>query len=259
MSPQFGWIGTTRSQAVESLLRRVLKEWHADWSVHPSESIDIETAEERAPFQGGGLALHSKQGEETVLIALAQVDLNCFGAWLAGLPEAPHALAEEVGDSALRDFAGRVGACMSGQVVLAETGKVGWPATATHTQLGALLFRVRVGKFRLPLAVTRIGVDRLAPPEHRAGPMPDNWASRQHALEDTPLTVEAVLSMGRISLREINSLSPGEVLIGECSVSSKAKLRIKGGTRVLASGVPVRRGQLRAITLTSEPSKQELP
>lgn len=259
MNPRFGWIGTTRSQTVESALRRVLREWHADWSVHPSESVGIETAEGYAPFQGVGLALYSEQGDEMVRIALESVDLNCFGAWLAGLSEASHALAEEVGDSALRDFAERVGACMSGQVASSGSGAGGWPAATTHAQLGALLFTARVGEFRLPLAVTRIGVDRLAPPEHRVSTKPDNWASRQRALESTPMTVEAVLSMGRISLRDINSLSPGEVLIGECSVSSKATLRINGSTRVLASGAPVRRGQLRAITLTSEPSKQELP
>lgn len=259
MNPRFGWISKTRSEAVESLLREVLEAWHADWSVHPPGSAGIEPTEERARFTGAGMALRSERDEDLVRIAMADVAQGSFGAWLAGVPETPDTLAEEVGTAALKDLVERMGVCMPGQAAACQTREEDWPTTTTHPRLGALLFAVRLGEFRLPLAVTRIGIDCLVPPEHRAWTKPDNWTSRQRSLESTLVTAEAVLSMGRISLREIKHLSPGEVLIGECSVDSKATLRIKGNSRQLASATPARRGQLRAITLASEPSKQELP
>lgn len=258
MSPRFGWISETRSKAVESRLREVLEVWHGDWSVHPPESAGIAPAEESAPFTAAAIVLRSEQGE-LLRLALAGMELGSVGAWLAGVPDTADTLADEVGVAALMDLVERIGACMPGQAATCQSAEDGWPATTIHPRLGALLFAVRLGDWRLPLAVTRIGVDRLAPAEHRAWTKPDNWASRQRSLENTPVIAEAVLSMGRISLREIKHLAPGEVLIGECSVDSKATLRIKGSHRELASASLTRRGQLRAITLTSESSKQESP
>lgn len=258
MSPRFGWISKTRSEAVESRLREVLEAWHDDWSVHPPESAGVAPAAEPAPSTAGSMVLRSEQGE-LLRLALADVDLGRVGAWLAGVPDTSDTLANDVGVAALRDLVERVGASMPGQVTTCQSVEDGWPATTTQPRLGALLFTVRLGDWRLPLALTRVGSDRLAPAGHRARAKPDNWASRQRSLENTAITAEAVLSMGRISLREIKHLAPGEVLIGECSVNSKATVRIKGSHRKVALATPTRRGQLRAITLTSEPSKQESP
>lgn len=259
VSPRFGWISKPRSEAVESRLRDVLEAWHGDWSVRPPGATGIDPVQERAPCTATGMVLRSERGEELVRLALTGMDLGSVGAWLAGVPETVDTLAEEVGAASLKDLVERIGACMPGQATSCQSTDDDWPATTTYPRLGALLFTVRLGDWRLPLAVTRNGVDRLAPAEHRAWTKPDNWASRQRSLEDTLITVEAVLSMGRISLREIKHLSPGEVLVGECSVDSKATLRIRGSHRELALATPARKGQLRAITLTSGPTKQELP
>lgn len=82
--------------------------------------------------------------------------------------------------------------------------------------------------------------------EHRTfGPL----AAREEALKDMPIDVSATVGRASLSLDEITSLAPGDVILLDGSVS--VPIDVVADSRRVASGFPCRSGRQRAVQLTA--------
>lgn len=236
MADRFGWIGTTRAQAVRARVATIAHGWLAEWRINAPEplvTVDEPTTDLTWRLTAGGsLAL----GSEPSLAAL--------GAWLLGKPEAiDGTLPGLAGEAALTDFVARLTTARDAMSVAT------FPLASrlTDGSLGALSLVLAMDSVRMALRLDRSVVDRLAP--IATSPRAE-LASLHDAVDGARARVVAELDLGSIALSELHGMKPGDVLMTDASLDTLPRLRLShGGSTAFASARLGERHGRRALCL----------
>lgn len=243
---RFGWLGETRRSTLHALLAGLVDDWARGWWIGAADGVIEVHADDKdgAPDKRNKPWL-SNSDAGTFAIYGGGRDADAIGRFLVGVTtDADMELSQRTGEDALHDLAVRIqrraGANKPIQLLRENT-----PLSVEHARLGACRVTAMIGRLQLGLAIDRNLADRLAPP---ASAKDARLVSRQSAIQQAPLTVQAVMDFGSIDLAHLSDLSVGEVLIGDRKLDEPLQIHVQGHGAV-AAGYLRRSGEQRAVVL----------
>ncbi|MBE1162745.1 hypothetical protein [Dyella acidiphila] len=242
---RFGWLGESRRTALHALLAAQLSDWAQAWWIGAADNaIDVHTLDKPAGYERHRpwLALHDSGA---LAIHTGAKDVDAIGRFLAGTnTDADSELAQRVGEEALADLAARI----QHRAGIGKTNALvreAAPLSLEHARLGAYAVGVSIGRMQWELAIDRNLADRLAPP---AASRQAALVSRQHAIQQAPLRVLAMMDFGAVDLAQLSDLSVGEVLVGDRKLDEALQLHVEGHGAI-ATAYLRRLGEQRAVML----------
>jgi hypothetical protein len=241
-------MGDRRRRTLCTRLSTAAERWVADWVSGPvSVSASIKPTEE-AKQTPQGTVIYGVRGARGDRLLIIEVPPG-VAAWVAGarisegVPTGAAGVDSIVAAVTLKLIRGlwsslaRDVATSHGQMErLGEEDQSGRSAA-----LGRHAVRVHLrfdGSQSLELGCllsTSLAADLLA--ERRVQSRFEPPGSRRAALSSVRVGLECELGMLQVAVRDLHSLRPGDVLLTDISLSSRAQLRVRGAKPVIAAGL----------------------
>jgi hypothetical protein len=244
---RFGWLGESRRTALRSLLAIEVAGWSHDWWIHHAAAeVDVRAKSRTHDVSMGSvLPWVSRSESGSIAFDLAGKEIDAVGCYLAGAVSDEDAeWAQHVGQDALEDLATRIHK-RAGSGKSVKLSRLSASEGLLHARLGAYTATIVLGPLKLDMAVDRQLVDRLAPPRTTNAM---SLVSRQDALGNAPLHLDAVMDFGAVNLTHLSDLRVGEVIVGDRALDESLEIYVEGH-RSVATGYLRRSGMQRAVML----------
>ena len=244
---RFGWLGESRRSTLHALLAGLVDDWARGWWVGAADGV----IEVQADHNDGAPDKRNKpwlsiSEAGALAVYTGGRDVDAMGRFLAGVSsDADMELAQQVGEEALHDLAARIQR-RAGANKAPQLSRENAPLSIEHARLGACRVTATIGRLQLGLAIDRNLADRLAPAAATAKDA--RLVSRQAAIQQAPLKVQAVMDFGLVDLAHLSDLSVGEVLIADRKLDEPLQIHVQGHGAV-AAGYLRRSGEQRAVVL----------
>jgi len=244
---RFGWLGESRRSLLHALLAGLVDDWVRGWWVGAADgAIEVHADDKDGVADKRNKPWLSTSEAGMFAVYAGGRDVDGIGRFLVGVStDADMELAQRVGEDALQDLAVRVQR-RAGVNKAAQLARENAPLSIEHARLGACRVTATIGRLQLGLAIDRNLADRLAPPV--AATHDTRLVSRQAAIQQAPLQVQAVMDFGAVDLAHLSDLSVGEVLIGDRTLDEPLQIHVQGHGAV-AAGYLRRSGEQRAVVL----------
>ena len=240
-----GFIGASRLAAAERLLPEVIRQWREQWCFQGAAAHDCGCAAESAEV----IALAAEQGWKQAGGAKGNLWLSAhwqqivFGPYAADAPRDP--VGQQLLEAAQQALAASLLAALGGQAT-APLG-AGVPAALGAALSPRLLLRARFGAEHLLLLVDAALLEAFLPATTRKHPP---LLERRAAIGGAKLKLSVSLPFASLSVGEVNSLTPGDILQAGTHFLEPLDLNIQG-KQTVAKGFLARRDEHLALQLTA--------